>query len=223
MTVHANARSPFGTNYKLKRITQSGAQQWWSFKPAANNFGVGCTFVHSPQTRVRFYSSPDTTEFLTVEETPWRNCCVELLAGWNHEVSRCHSSFRRRLGELKCRKCAPSQFRQFRQVCVKCGAGDSESGSSWRRVSPGPSPACRLTDSVAVASPHEPMPQRLCDRDYKSSAYWLPVLTAPRPLPLIHRALPSTIFNETVVCACTRFSMIIGQQIRALTSYCAFC
>lgn len=140
MTVHANARSPFGTNYKLKRITQSGAQQWWSFKPAANNFGVGCTFVHSPQTRVRFYSSPDTTEFLTVEETPWRNCCVELLAGWNHEVSRCHSSFRRRLGELKCRKCAPSHVK-FRQVCVKCGAGDSESGSSWRRVSPGPSPA----------------------------------------------------------------------------------
>lgn len=151
----------------------------------------------------------------------------ELLAGWNHEVSRCHSSFRRRLGDLKCRKCAPGRRRpshvKFRQVCVKCGAGDSESGSSWRRVSPGPSPACRLTDSVAVASPHEPMPQRLCDRDYKSSAYWLPVLTAPRPLPLIHRALPSTIFNETVVCVCALQHVNWATIPCTDHSYCAFC
>lgn len=124
---------------------QSGARQR-SFKTPANNFGVVRAFVHSPRTRVRFYSSPDTTGFLTVVETPLRNCCAvqELSAEWNHGVSRCHSPFRRRLGDLKCRKCAPGRLRRsrvkFRQLCVKCGAGDSESGSLWR-VSPGPSPA----------------------------------------------------------------------------------
>lgn len=57
-------------HYYKSRLMQSGAKQW-CFKLAANNF-----LVHSPQTGVRFYSSPDTTEFLTVVETPWRNCCA---------------------------------------------------------------------------------------------------------------------------------------------------
>lgn len=74
-----------------------------------------CVQEHSPETEVRSYSVPDTTEFWTVAETPWRNCCDsgggggwgggvggvgwgELLTRWSHEVSRCHSSFSRRLG-----------------------------------------------------------------------------------------------------------------------------
>lgn len=73
--------------------------------------------AHSPQTRVRFYSSPGTTEFWTVAETPWRKRCgsQELLAGWNHEVS--HGVIRpskkkkrkRRLGDSNCAEMSPQR------------------------------------------------------------------------------------------------------------------
>lgn len=133
-----------------------------SYKSGSAQFGANllqlaakelpsCIQAHSPEKGVRFYSFPDTTEFLTVVETPWRNwwgASRELLAGWNHGVSRCHSSFSRRLSvRLKRAECHRSGCAvESGRLLVKCRAGVSEPGTLWR-TSPGPSPVCRLTDS----------------------------------------------------------------------------
>lgn len=102
-------------------------------KLADKNFRVAI-LADSPQTGVRFYSSPDTTEFLTVVETPWRNCCAsqELSAGWNHEVSRCHSSFRREAS-------LPTHIKQERKKkkkdkCHHSGVFLRLSSDGWRQV-----------------------------------------------------------------------------------------
>jgi len=45
-----------------------------------------------------------------------------------------------------------------------------------------------LIASPTLLAVKKPMAQQLCDRDYKSSAHWLLVLTAAPPLPFLHRA-----------------------------------
>lgn len=84
-------------------LTQSNDPLNW--QPRTSDF-FGA-FVHSPQTRVRFYSSQDTTGFLTVVETPWRNCSVsqELFSrmkSWGEPVSFVLLAASRRLKYAKC-------------------------------------------------------------------------------------------------------------------------
>lgn len=119
--------------------------------------------AHSPRTRVRFCSFPDTTESWTVAGTPWGNCCGsrELSAGWNYEVSRCHSSFmggkkKRRLGvsDVQINKIFKKEEEEKEMspqwVCSGSSIWVVEqaalSPAHCAGLSPGPFPVCRLAD-----------------------------------------------------------------------------
>lgn len=192
---HCRCALSIGHSYK------SGSAQYGAnlLQLAANNFPFASGHTHLKKGSDFIPLQIRLNSWLLLRrhgETDW-GASRELLAGWNHGVSRCHSSFSRRLTvrlkRAECHRsgCAVESLQVpdgFKSSAEQAPQSPAHCGGPARDL---PQFVASLT--VAVARLQEPMALQLCGRDYKSSAHWLPAgLAVPPPLPFIRRVVFKT-------------------------------